>query len=76
MDSQWGHQVSLISQMSLTALGLTHSPIQLVCGDPFPIGVKQPMCDGDHSPHSNAEVKSVSVPPLPLYAHVACMGAP
>jgi hypothetical protein len=45
-------------------------------GDPFPRGVKQPMCEGDHSSHSDAEVKNVGIPPLPPYAHMACTGTP
>ena len=76
MNSQWGQQVFLIFQMSLPALGLTYSRIQYVWGGPFPVGVKQPMCEFDHSPHSSSEAKSVSVPTLPRYAHMAWMCAP
>jgi hypothetical protein len=42
-------------------------------GGPFPIRVKQSIREGDHSTHSSAEVNSVAIPPVPPFAHLACM---
>jgi hypothetical protein len=76
MDSQWGQEVFLISLMSVPALGLTQSPIQYIWGDPFPLRVKQSMCEGDHSTHSSAEVNNVAVPSTPSFCPLGMHGAP
>jgi hypothetical protein len=46
----------LFTIMSRMALGPTQPPIQWVLGT-LSLGVKQPECEADHSPPSNAEVK-------------------
>jgi hypothetical protein len=56
--------IFLFTTASRTALGPTQPPIQWVQGS-LSLGVKQPVCEADHSPPSSAEVKEC----VELYLH-------
>jgi hypothetical protein len=55
----------------MPALGPTQPPIQWVTGALY-LGVKQPVSEADHTPHSSAEVKNAwSYTSIPPYAFMA-----
>jgi hypothetical protein len=61
----------LFTTASRTALGPTQPPIQWVPGA-LSLGVKQPVCEPDHSPPSSAEVKNEwSYTSTPQYTFIA-----
>jgi hypothetical protein len=64
------------SIMYRLAQGLTVPSVHWEPGAPIPEG-KQPGHEADQSPLSSAEIKnefSCSIPPLPVYVFMACVG--
>jgi hypothetical protein len=72
-DSRQGMRIFFFTTLFRTNLGPTQPPIQWVTGA-FPLGVKWPRREADHSRPSSAEVKNAwsytSTPPIRLHGVV------